>query len=103
VLIGATPHGRKELVGFTDGALESAQDWRDLLLDLNRRGLTCRCGSPSSMARSGSGRPPVRSGRKHASSAAGFKREPKPPPRPRFAEDGSAQRQANQPVLRMAP
>jgi len=29
VLIGATPEGRKELVGFTDGARESAQDWRD--------------------------------------------------------------------------
>ena len=39
VLIGATPKGRKELVGFTDGARESAQDWRDLLLDLKRRGL----------------------------------------------------------------
>jgi hypothetical protein len=36
-LIGATPEGRKELVGFTDGARESAQDWRDLLLDLKRR------------------------------------------------------------------
>jgi putative transposase len=34
VLIGATPEGRKELVGFTDGARESAQDWRELLLDL---------------------------------------------------------------------
>ena len=39
VLIGATPEGRKELVGFTDGARESAQDWRDLLHDLKRRGL----------------------------------------------------------------
>ena len=39
MLIGATPEGRKELVGFTDGARESAQDWRDLLLDLKRRGL----------------------------------------------------------------
>jgi putative transposase len=29
VLIGATPEGGKELVGFTDGARESAQDWRD--------------------------------------------------------------------------
>jgi hypothetical protein len=38
VLIGATPEDRKELVGFTDGARESAQDWRDLLLDLKRRG-----------------------------------------------------------------
>ena len=38
VLIGATPEGRKELVGFTDGARESAHDWRELLLDLKRRG-----------------------------------------------------------------
>jgi putative transposase len=39
VLIGATPEGRKELLGFTDGARESAQDWRELLLDLKARGL----------------------------------------------------------------
>jgi putative transposase len=39
VLIGATPKGKKELVGFTDGARESAHDWRDLLLDMQRRGL----------------------------------------------------------------
>jgi putative transposase len=39
VLIGATPEGSKELVGFTDGARESAHDWRELLLDLKRRGL----------------------------------------------------------------
>jgi transposase-like protein len=42
VLIGATQEGRKELVGFTDGARESAQDWRELLLDLKRRGLNVR-------------------------------------------------------------
>ncbi len=39
VIVGATPEGRKELVGFTDGARESAHDWRELLLDLKRRGL----------------------------------------------------------------
>jgi putative transposase len=39
VIIGATPEGRKELVGFTDGIRESAESWRDLLLDLKRRGL----------------------------------------------------------------
>jgi hypothetical protein len=27
-LIGATPEGRKELVGFTDGIRESSQSWR---------------------------------------------------------------------------
>ena len=42
VVIGATPEGKKELVGFTDGARESAQDWRALLLDLKRRGLDAR-------------------------------------------------------------
>ena len=40
VIIGATPEGKKELVGFTDGVRESAQSWRDLLLDLRRRGLS---------------------------------------------------------------
>jgi len=40
VIIGATPEGKKELVGFTDGLRESSQSWRDLLLDLKRRGLT---------------------------------------------------------------
>jgi putative transposase len=39
VLIGATPEGKKELLGFTDGARESAHDWRELLLDLRNRGL----------------------------------------------------------------
>jgi putative transposase len=40
VIIGATPEGKKELVGLSDGIRESAQSWRDLLLDLKRRGLT---------------------------------------------------------------
>ena len=40
MIIGATPEGKKELVGFTDGIRESSQSWRDLLLDLKRRGLT---------------------------------------------------------------
>ena len=39
VIIGATPEGRKELLGFTDGARESAQDWRELLIDWQNRGL----------------------------------------------------------------
>src|SRR5215216_6727103 len=40
VIIGATPEGQKELVGLTDGVRESAQSWRELLLDLRRRGLS---------------------------------------------------------------
>jgi len=37
VIIGATPEGKKELVGLIDGVRESAQSWRELLLDLKRR------------------------------------------------------------------
>jgi transposase-like protein len=40
VIIGATPEGKKELVGFTDGVRESAESWRGLLLDLKRCGLS---------------------------------------------------------------
>ena len=39
VILGATPEGKKEIIGFTDGTRESAHDWRALLLDLKRRGL----------------------------------------------------------------
>jgi len=39
VLIGATPEGRKELVGFQVGVRESAQSWRELLVEVKRRGL----------------------------------------------------------------
>ena len=39
VLVGATPEGRKELVGFQVGARESAQSWRELLIDVKQRGL----------------------------------------------------------------
>ena len=40
VTIGATPEGRKELVGFQVGVRESAQSWRKLLVVLQARGLT---------------------------------------------------------------
>jgi transposase-like protein len=40
VLIGATPEGRKELVGFQVGVRESAQSWRELLVEVRRHGLT---------------------------------------------------------------
>jgi putative transposase len=39
VLIGATPEGKKELVGFQTGVRESAQSWREFLIDLKQRGL----------------------------------------------------------------
>ena len=40
VIIGATPEGKKELVGLTDGVRESSRSWKELLLDLKRRGLS---------------------------------------------------------------
>lgn len=39
VIIGATPEGKKELVGFQTGYRESAQSWRELLAGLKARGL----------------------------------------------------------------
>ena len=39
VLIGATPEGKKELVGFQVGVRESAQSWHELLAGLKARGL----------------------------------------------------------------
>ena len=39
VLIGADEWGRKEIIGLADGYRESTQSWRELLLDLQRRGL----------------------------------------------------------------
>ena len=40
VLIGATPEGKKELIGFQVGVRESAQSWRKLLVEVKSRGLT---------------------------------------------------------------
>ena len=38
-MIRATRGGKKELVGFHVGRRESAQSWRELLVDLKARGL----------------------------------------------------------------
>lgn len=40
VIIGATPEGKKELLGFQVGIRESAQSWRELLVDIKGRGLS---------------------------------------------------------------
>ena len=40
VMIGATPDGRKELLGFQVGYRESAQSWHELLVSLKGKGLT---------------------------------------------------------------
>jgi transposase-like protein len=39
VIIGATPEGKKELLGFQVGTRESAQSWRELLVGLKARDL----------------------------------------------------------------
>jgi len=39
VILGATPEGKKEIVGFQVGVRESAQSWRELLVDIKARGL----------------------------------------------------------------
>ena len=40
LLMGATPEGKKELIGFQTGIRESAQSWKELLVDLKARGLS---------------------------------------------------------------
>ena len=39
VIIAADERGHKDIVGMVDGYRESAQSWKELLLDLKRRGL----------------------------------------------------------------
>jgi transposase-like protein len=39
VIVGADEFGRKELLALTDGFRESTESWREVLLDLKRRGL----------------------------------------------------------------
>src|SRR5205807_8935661 len=75
VIIGATPQGRKELLGFTDGARDSAQDWRELLLDLKNRGLAV---APELAVADGTLRRSASCGQPHASHAAGCTRPPTP-------------------------
>lgn len=40
VIIGATPEGKTELLGLVAGMRESAQSWKELLVDLKARGLS---------------------------------------------------------------
>jgi putative transposase len=40
VIIGATPEGKKELLGFQVGTRERTQSWTELLTDIKGRGLT---------------------------------------------------------------
>ena len=40
VIIGANSEGKKELLGIADGYRESEESWKELLLDLQQRGLS---------------------------------------------------------------
>lgn len=40
VIIGALPSGKKEIIAILDGERESTLSWKELLLNLKRRGLT---------------------------------------------------------------
>ena len=49
VLMGATPDGKKELIGIADGYREAKQSWTELLLDCQSRGLG-QCGGEPMLA-----------------------------------------------------
>ena len=75
VLMGATPEGTKELIGFQTGMRKSGQSWKELLVDLKARGpVPPRRKQPLAMARSGSRRPSTRHSRRRVSSDAGCTR-----------------------------
>jgi len=74
VIVGADQYGRKELLAMTDGFRESTESWRELLLDLKRRGLKQDPSWPSGMGLSGSGRRCARCLPRRRSNAAGFTR-----------------------------
>ena len=40
VIIGSDEHGKKELIAVVDGYRESAESWKEVLLDLTQRGLS---------------------------------------------------------------
>lgn len=42
LLHGATPEGKKELIGFQTGVRKRAQSWRELLIDIKQRGSRSR-------------------------------------------------------------
>lgn len=90
VIPGATPEGKKEIVGFQVGVRESAPSWRELLVDIKARGLAVppevavgpsrpiAAQSPAGQrtGRWGSGRRSTRSSRGRGISGVGSTRSP---------------------------
>src|SRR5262249_60547686 len=70
------PEGKKELVGLIDGVRESAQSWKELLLDLKRRGLSMGPELAVADGALGFGKPSKRYGPTRAGNAAGCTRPP---------------------------
>ena len=75
VLIGATPEGKKELLGFQVGMRESTQSWRELLVDLKAR-VAVTPELATGDGASASGRPSRRYRRQPGTSAAPSTRPP---------------------------
>lgn len=78
-ILGATPEGKKEVVGFQVGMRESAQSWRELLIDIKARGLAVPpevAVGDGATGRWGSGRRSTRSSLPRAIKDAGFTRSP---------------------------
>ena len=76
VILGATPEGKKELVGFQVGVRESAQSWRELLVDIKARGLAVPPEIAVGDGAMGSGRRSTRSSRARVIKGVGFTRSP---------------------------
>jgi transposase-like protein len=76
VIIGATPEGRKELLGFQVGVRESAQSWRELLVDIKAPASWSRRRSPWAMAPWGSGTRSTKSSRARVMKGAEFTSSP---------------------------
>ena len=76
VIIGATPEGKKELVGFLDGYRKSTQSWRELLLDLKGRGLSVPPKLAIGDGATGFWGALEEAWLKHATNAGGFTKQP---------------------------
>jgi putative transposase len=76
VLIGATAEGKKEVLGIADGYRESAESWKELLLDLKQRGLTIDPKLATGDGSLGSGKPCRKCLARRARNVAGNIRKP---------------------------
>src|SRR5262249_36907786 len=76
VIIGATPEGKKELLGFTDGCAKAPRIGASCCSIYRTEAWRARRDTPSRTARLASGRRSPSCGRPHESNAAGCTRPP---------------------------